>query len=454
LNAIFKSINQEFDQKFPGGLFEALALVFFPAIIFYSILSMTALNIPNEDDYDTLLAFANQLHQTSSFPAKVSLFFASQHNEYKLFFEHGIVWIQLLLLGRINLLSLEVIGNTFVALLAAFVWIIFLPQQKNLSHRLALFLPVPWILFQLQYFQTLNWAMAGLQNLSVLFFSFVCLYLLFRRTPLSSGISLVSYTLAIASSGNGFVLLPIVFLVLIVERRYKFLLGWLATTTICVVAYAYHYNPVQSGVQANRGILTSLLHFNPIYAISFIGSASGIPFPKASFALGFTLSAFFAWMVFRGYIRKNPLVSCCVLFLLLTAIGVAGIRSDLGVTQSLSSRYTIYSALLSIFAWLIIVEEFLQFSRKSLLNNGFYLGITATAILFCLSMDAIGFVIVRQRNHELIQGITAYEHPRSANDIGGPLSAKAEAALPGFNQHARSILQQSIRLGIYRPPAY
>jgi hypothetical protein len=48
------------------------------------------------------------------------------------------------------------------------------------------------------------------------------------------------------------------------------------------------------------------------------------------------------------------------LFLLLSAVGVAGLRSDIGLKQSLDSRYAIYSALLVIFAWFAVVEKFLQ----------------------------------------------------------------------------------------------
>ena len=67
--------------------------------------------------------------------------------------------------------------------------------------------------------------------------------------------------------------------------------------------------------------------------------------------------------------RRNPLVSYCVLFLLLTAIGVAGLRSDFGLAQAVSSRYTVYSALFLILAWFAIVEEFLEHSRVPLLRN-------------------------------------------------------------------------------------
>jgi hypothetical protein len=434
------------------GLCAAAVCVALPVIFFYSILFHLALNIPYWDDYDAVLGFTNQLIRIDGVVVRGSFFLASQHNEYKLFFEHGIIWLQFGLLGHIDFRLLTAIGNGFVLLLGIFFWKIFLPEDKNLSHRLALFVPVPWLLFQLQYNETLNWAMAGLQNLPILVFSFVSIYLLLQRSWRALCCALTCYVLAIASSGNGFLLFPVALLVLLLGRRYLHLLCWIAVTAICIGAYAYHYNPTSSGVAAHRGIFSSLLHLRPAYAISFMGSALGIPFPAASFVLGIALSGFFAWTAYRGYVRRNPLVSCCVLFLLLTAIGVAGIRSDLGIAQSLSSRYTIYSALLLIFTWIVIVEEFLQYSRVSLLNNNTYLGAVVFAVLFSLCADGIGFVQMRERIQDLVPGMTAFEHPGSADDTSGPLSAQAEARLPGYNVHARGILQESVRLGVYRPP--
>src|SRR6185437_2047779 len=101
-------------------------------------------------------------------------------NEYKLFFARAIGWLQLLICGRINFAVLGVIGNVFVALLALLLWKIFLPAHKNLTTRLVLFIPVSWLLFQLQYWGTVNSPFAGLQNLPIILFSFSAIYLVNR----------------------------------------------------------------------------------------------------------------------------------------------------------------------------------------------------------------------------------------------------------------------------------
>jgi hypothetical protein len=51
-----------------------------------------------------------------------------------------------------------------------------------------------------------------------------------------------------------------------------------------------------------------------------------------------------------------PVVGYCLLFILLTAMGVSALRAELGLMQSISSRYRIYSDLLLIFAWFALVK--------------------------------------------------------------------------------------------------
>src|SRR5580698_1588919 len=149
-----------------------------PIILFYTILFRTSVNLPFIDDYDAVLNFMNELTRLSSPSAKVSYYLSSQHNEYKLFFEHAILWLQFTLLGRIDFKMLCAIGNGFILLLALLLWKMFLPNRKDYASRLALFIPASWLLFQLQYFETLNWAMGGLQNLPILVFSFASIYFL------------------------------------------------------------------------------------------------------------------------------------------------------------------------------------------------------------------------------------------------------------------------------------
>jgi hypothetical protein len=135
--------------------FVAAVLLSLPAILFYGILLRKAVNVPLLDDYEALLDFLNHLAELESASARVSYFLAAQFNEYKLFFGHVLAWLQLAFLGHTDLRVLCAIGNGFVLLLAILLWMMFLPDHENLTRRMALFIPVSSLLFQLGYSATL-----------------------------------------------------------------------------------------------------------------------------------------------------------------------------------------------------------------------------------------------------------------------------------------------------------
>jgi hypothetical protein len=454
----FKAVGEVLDSRGRKALIPAF-FVALPAILFYAILFRKAINVPFMDDYEALLDFLNRMTELQSGSAKASYFLASQFNEYKLFFAHGVAWLQLALCGHVYIKLLCAVGNGFVLLLAVLLWKMFLPDYKNLTHRLAFFIPVSWLLFQLQYAQTLNWAMPSLQNLPVLFFSLGAIYLLVRPGQGPFCGSLVCFVLAVASSGNGFLLIPIGVLILVSAHRYVHVVCWLAISAGCIAAYAYRYNVLSSQSRLQHSVFSTVIRPRPLYVIAFIGNAAAFPgrfHVILGLFVGLLLCVFFFVIARRGYVRKNPLVSYCILFLLLTAVGVAGLRSDLGLAQSLDSRYGIYSALFLIFAWFAIVEEFVQHEDVPLLHNHNLLVAIAGAVLFALSMDGVGWLNLESRNRWIIVGMAAFEHPVSRESSIGPILPypNQNARLDELDRRAPAILRQSTKLGIYKPPAY
>src|SRR5690242_20633334 len=185
-----------------------------PAIIFYSILFRQLVGVPIADDYYALLDFSNHMRETPNLLAKAHYFLISQYNQYKLFFEHALFWIQLELLGHLDLKVLCILGDSFVLCLAILLWKMFLPRAIDLRGRLMFFVPIPWLLFQLQYAQTLNFSMGALQNLPVLLFSFAAIYFLLRGTRWTFCCALACLVLAVSSSGNGLLMIPIGMLII------------------------------------------------------------------------------------------------------------------------------------------------------------------------------------------------------------------------------------------------
>jgi hypothetical protein len=92
-----------------------------------------------------------------------------------------------------------------------------------------------------------------------------------------------------------------------------------------------------------------------------------------------------------------PVVGYCLLFILLTAMGVSALRAELGLMQSISSRYRIYSDLLLIFAWFALVKTSRMAEILSLRRSRLFLGTTTRSLVFCIVMDGIGARYLRRR---------------------------------------------------------
>jgi hypothetical protein len=442
-------------------------LVAIPGVLYYSILFRHLVNLPLLDDYDAVLGFLNQLVQVKGTAAKVWFFLGAQHNEYKIFFGHGIAWAQYAALGHVNFSAICVLGDCAVAVLALILWSMFLPGQKDLGKRLTYFVPVSWLIFQLEYYETLNWAMPSLENLWVIVFSLGAICCLLRPSRKAFAGAVVMYVLAISSLGNGFLLLPVGLLILVMQRQRARAAGWLVISAANIAAYAYRYNlhssqAIYSAQSHQHGsVFATLLHLRPDYVLAFLGNAAAIggaspTYAAISIALGLILLGVFAWMARRGYARRNPVVAYCVLFPLLTAVGVAGLRSDFGLTQSLSSRYTIYGALALIFAWTAAAEEFLQERSGPMVNNNPYVAMTGAAVLFGLCMDYVGNANLSRRESDAKIGMAAYERIAGTTALEGPIPPVPfeNDVIKTLRTRSQGILAGSIKLDVYEPPNY
>lgn len=443
-----------------AGLAVPAFLIALPAALFNGVLFRHLVDLPISDDYDAVLRFLNEMVQAKGVAAKLSVLGGEQHNEYKLFFGNAVAWAQFSLLGHVNFAWLCVLGDSAVLVVALLLWRMLLPGEKDLARRLAYFVPVAWLLFQLEYWETLNYAMAALQNLWVIVFCLGAIMCLQGRTRMAYSGAAVLYTLAIAASGEGFVLLPLGLVILGLQRRFARAAGRLAVTAVCIAAYAYHYNPMSSQAQPHGSVFNTLPHMRPDYVIVFAGNAAAItPGMSGSVGVCLTLGAILllllGWLAWRGYMRRNPLVSYCVLFLLLTAVGVAGLRSEMGLMQGLSCRYTIYGALLLIFAWMAVAEEFLQHRSGPLLNDSRYLVLTVVAIAFSLCTSEIGYLRLAGRERDTVKAMAAFERGAPGSTEGPePQYAYEAPNLSEYRSRVRAIFSESIRLGVYEPPNF
>lgn len=439
----------------PKGVLWAGVLA--PAVLFYALLIKGYINIPNADDYPAILDFANQYVRLHGFIPKILHVLTFQQSEYKTMLVSGITALQCELLHRVSLPILIGLGNLMP--LGIFFTVIAMYRHKaaDVSTSLLFLLPVSLLLFQLQYGSTLDWATASMQNLPVILcgllairflaksssrrdFTFACLWLVF----------------AICSSANGFGLSIVGGILLIEQRRVRQLLLWVVTLLAMGGVYFYKYNFHSSQSVPGDTVGKAFLHFNLLYAISFLGtSAAGVTSYLPSVVFGFIILCLFISICFTDYSRRNAGIFYAMVFVVTSAFGVAGLRGALGVTQSLASRYRIYSNLMLALVFIYLVEAVLpRLQWVASAEKLALIGATFVCLLFCLGSDWAGLRLIAGRKQILIAEMDHWEHPYEA------LSSNARSMSPtlerqlrlGIYKPIKPILVESMRLHLYLPP--
>ena len=241
----------------------ALAL-FLPAVAAFGILYRQAPFVPFMDDYHAILLFAADYQGLHGVKAKVLQVATTQHNEYKLIFEHFIVASEMELTGRLNFTFLTNLGNLFLLPIGYLLWCTYQEGENDLNSRLLRFLPISLLFFSLVYCEALDFAMSGLQNIPIVFFSFLSIYLLTHgHTTRPDWVWLLASqcaaALATCCSANGLFLIPVGLLVLLPRRAYAEAIAWCASSALLVAVYFYRYTPTAHPVGKDQHYQTARL---------------------------------------------------------------------------------------------------------------------------------------------------------------------------------------------------
>jgi hypothetical protein len=440
------------EPSISAGLLEslAIALVALPILVFYALLAKAAVNLPFFDDYPTVLQFLNIHLQLTTAGAKTAHLFTAQHNEYKLLFENCVFLIDRALFGHVNFILLSALGNAFVLLLFLVIWRVSLPPIEP-KRKALLMVPPAFLLFQLQYASTLDWAMASLQNLPVLFFALVALWQIASEAGYAFPVSCAAMLLCIASSGNGFILVLSGALLLIQKRDWRRLFGWIVTAGLAAGWYVYRYNFHASTPMAAAGHPHASLIGRIAYMLGFLGaSAAGTTAMLPAIGLGLLLCAGLAMAWRKQAHRYNPTLFYFSLFLVMSAAGVSLLRGSEELQQSLTSRYRIYSSLGLVCAYLLILEELLRSrARATRAVVGLAIGLS---MLFWAASDYAGFRFLKARSDEITREMRIFEYPALAGRSAPASSIEGKHRAGGLYNPIPAVLHESERLGVYWPP--
>jgi hypothetical protein len=342
--------------------FAPFFLLALPIFIFWYLFFKYALDAPLWDDF-ALIDFVVKINsQSLSFIQKLQLFFA-QHNAHRIVYDRFIVYLIYLLSGKLNFVWMMLLGNlSLMGLIVIF--------YKNTAAALAkqtriqsiwYVLPVPFWLLSLQGYENTFWGMAALQNYSILLWVGLVLYLVAHQKSIVW--AMFWGVVATITSGNGMFVFLIAGLVLLVQQAStKTLIGWFLVSFCTIFAYFLTYQRLPQEVLSAKFIINFF---------SFLGStfADGTANYKIPFGIGLLLFGAFSILFLRDFfLKKIALVArfsksqlfiySFVAFLMISALLVATSHKEgLPMQETLVSRYKIYSHLLIICLYLLLVVE-------------------------------------------------------------------------------------------------
>ncbi|WP_461080760.1 hypothetical protein [Spirosoma flavus] len=356
-------------------------LVAMPIVLFALVWNVYAINIPKWDDH-ALRAFLYYSDQETTFTGKIHQLF-KQHNEHRIVYDRIVTLLDYWLFGKLNFVHLMVVGNlSLVGLLAVFIAVL------NRAGKSVLYaIPVAFLIFNLSHWENMYWGMAALQNFSVVLWIIAAFYFLsFTNHWL---LAFIAATLATITSGNGLVVWPIGFLIILLRstthqsRSLRSLIGWIVGGGIVVGLYFTGFEKPGDITYVRPGVVDLLKGW-----FAFTGAAAevvpvGSPL-RSSIALGglmtITTIGLLGWSAFRyrftilqavqnllrlkssgkatqGFIPSVTLFFwACAAFLLGTAAIVAWARTGFGAEILITSRYKMYSLTLLALLYVYLIS--------------------------------------------------------------------------------------------------
>lgn len=241
-----------------------LGLIAVPVVYFFILLDAHLVNIPYTDDFN-LLETVQKLRNAGSFIEMLKALF-EQVNQHRFGFERIVMLIMFLLTGSVNIKTQIIIGDLFMLGIG---YLLYLSIKKE-GISWYWFIPVPYILFNLVYFENAYWGIAALQNTPLIFFAMLTAYGLAREDEKGFRIALIAALLTTFTSGSGLLAWIVGMVILAFQKRFKNLLWWVAGSVAVLLFYFFFdYQFISSPGEK----VWDHPVFNAIFVLAFWGNA-------------------------------------------------------------------------------------------------------------------------------------------------------------------------------------
>lgn len=345
----------------------------FPALLFFGFYWYSFQNVPFRDDIGAILKPLNQLLNTNNWSAKY-LALTQQHDERRIIISRLVSWGILTINGQVDFGWLRAIG--FVVL-AGIALICFGISQK-INKNLWIYLPIPYLLFQLQYHEGFFYAVVPTQYFMVICLAFCSIYSLLYAKQMSWVVALLIATLATAADTVGIFVFGVCLGLLLFQKKYvPFLVGLVVALTV-----GFFYFRGFSIPAYRPSITQNLIKFPHLIVADFFSLVGGYFDPGPDFSLlfrgiltigtGIVSIAWFGYCFFKLFqtarqkdvsLRTNAtwalsnnwlMLGGVLMFLLLTIAAFSGARAGDGFEAVLLSRYKLIGTMIVILSYLSV----------------------------------------------------------------------------------------------------
>lgn len=427
------------NEKYITSLGYCLVLV--PVVIYFILVSIYAVNIPYQDDYNAILEFLTKF-KAAAFPDKIALLF-SQHSDHRILHARVIYVLYEYIFGKINFVHLIFLGNLQLVV----IYVVFIHFVRKVEPRywsiVSLFIGL--CLFDLSSYENADYAMCGITNYGVLMLFFVSLYCYSKSGNRSLMLAAFFELVCIFSSGGGLICaLSLVLFTALSKEKTKSLVS-ASVLLVGALLYYFHYQKMTAMGTVSE-MFTSTRDVNFFFHMlgNHFSFESGLVAGMCELALVLVLLPTDLKLLSKANFRPGALPFISILGVILgTSLSIAVFRSNderLGELGSYASRYLIYTHMLAAVLFLLLWIKIA--GRK----KAWYAAtiVAASLLLYAYVTNSIYGDLMMLKTQRRLETHPFYYKMQSTEDIAEAKKITADACKQGIyciDDH-RKVLQQ------------
>ncbi|WP_167267408.1 hypothetical protein [Dyadobacter arcticus] len=438
--------------------------MFMPILIWVFVIFYYSVNLPWYDDFDPFPDFLHKWMIDTDLSNRMHLLF-QPNNEHRMVVGKLVTLIYYWTTGQLNFTFLHIAGGIFTLGTLILFWRAF--EKSRLSWWY--FLPVPFLLFQLQFHLAFLWAICGLQHPPVVFFATLSMFLLARNRFGWAALAGVCATYAMSS---GIFVWPAGIVVLLIGSHYKQLIVWCVAAVFAVGFYFYGLS-----AQGNESSVTFLIQNPHLPVLGFFAFLGGLFdfFPEKPILVRSVLPVIMGFLVMIWVViwlvrqimpwlkytlnwpKQSPKWSQqqsegslevktfrvflvgILTFLLVDALVIGLLRTRFGFFVMIVSNYKIYPALFLTIAYLAFISSA---TRDNVRKLGFRISVVTSILIWGISMYSYLPVISERQKYYTVNG---YNQEFNGYGLGHVPYSESAA-------YVDILMKDMVRRGIYRYP--